>query len=884
MTKSASRVYDFRNGAYQQYVLNAGNPAAQIVQNWAISNFENAQPTGVGNYAFRNTETMALNDYYASPGGYVGSPWSQHHMIEGMMGAYTRSISQALYINRTALHTGDSGDYVLAKCRGGVTANSDEGCVGLSSQVTQPLAPYGTIATGGASANTVKMTMTNNSGNQGDTGDAISLSEQMGDGLLTATTPGVQSTNTLGSVTTSDTHSVSTAMGILTAPCGANQIRNAPVSYTCTVTLTPSGSPLGSFATGTGPLGDVCVGDWRYPEQAQLVSVGTASTTQTLTLLLAYSHPANTPIYQGGMCGAKLALGNGWADPTNQESTRQFTHYFVAGSQTANTMDYVIVFKGGQNGLVNIVIPSAPNVSITSASSTSGVVTGTDNSNNAQYLGALAYNTLPTAATIQYLGGSNSSMNGVVTGVTIGGDAAPYQIAWNQSGGYTGTSTGGTLSVVGLNNYIAYCGAEIVALGNTSQSSPNGDGTLKLEPNHCNWPVALTAPIAGTAATSTSSGTLGAGSYSFKITYTNTYGETTPSPESTTYTLSASGNLSVNSPVAQGTASGWSVYITSTPGSGWQKQNSSPIAIGTPFVQSTALISGSAPPSTNTTGAIITPDFYSQTFAQAHNVISANTIRTDIANQVYENQISGLGMSDADTFYDSTSDLPSMYYGYGNPNPAAIGHTRFLDSDYITTWLNLKYGPINDGIVFSIGKPPTGGATQKYNLFYLYGVSGGGYQGAGWGFDPTTNLLTITNGGLAAGTGLYNNNSITVGDSSTQVPTTAFMNTAISNARSGVLNTATLTKATNVTSATCSGTCTSSRGYIAVVGGTQTTGTFLTLTWTTSTPTTFCSVTQEGGATWLALDRNSVSTTGVAFSSSNSISGQTFNLSYVCTP
>jgi hypothetical protein len=124
-------------------------------------------------------------------------------------------------------------------------------------------------------------------------------------------------------------------------------------------------------------------------------------------------------------------------------------------------------------------------------------------------------------------------------------------------------------------------------------------------------PSILAAPIAGTAATSTSSGSLPAGSYAFVITYTNQYGETTPSPQSTTYTLSANGTLTINSPVVEGNATGWNVYITSTAGSGWVLQNTTPIAIGTNYARSTPLATGTAiPPTSNTTSStlLITAD------------------------------------------------------------------------------------------------------------------------------------------------------------------------------------------------------------------------------------------------------------------------------------
>lgn len=119
-------------------------------------------------------------------------------------------------------------------------------------------------------------------------------------------------------------------------------------------------------------------------------------------------------------------------------------------------------------------------------------------------------------------------------------------------------------------------------------------------------PTILSAPATPVGSTSTTSGTLTAGSYAFVITEVNQYGETTPSPQSATYTLSTAGTLTVDTPPsASNNATGYNVYITATPGSGWEKQNSTPVPIGTNYVQSVPLVTGSAPPTVNTTSSTL---------------------------------------------------------------------------------------------------------------------------------------------------------------------------------------------------------------------------------------------------------------------------------------
>jgi hypothetical protein len=121
-------------------------------------------------------------------------------------------------------------------------------------------------------------------------------------------------------------------------------------------------------------------------------------------------------------------------------------------------------------------------------------------------------------------------------------------------------------------------------------------------------PIALSAPAAPTGSVSTASGTLSGGTsptgdYFVKITYVNSFGESLPSAETGpgTFHLSANGNITVNSPIASGNATGWNVYISGTTGTETKQNGGTPVAIGTNYTQSVALVGGAALPGANTT-------------------------------------------------------------------------------------------------------------------------------------------------------------------------------------------------------------------------------------------------------------------------------------------
>lgn len=102
---------------------------------------------------------------------------------------------------------------------------------------------------------------------------------------------------------------------------------------------------------------------------------------------------------------------------------------------------------------------------------------------------------------------------------------------------------------------------------------------------------------------------------------------------------------------------------------------------------------------------------------------------------------------------------------------------------------------------------------------------------------------------------------------------------------------ATATPSTGVTSVTCAtAACTSQRGTYSVVGGTATTGSLATISWTATTTAQVCLVSQNGnGATgtsavFVDLGHTVATTTGFTLNSAISVLGLTVTFDYICTP
>jgi len=115
------------------------------------------------------------------------------------------------------------------------------------------------------------------------------------------------------------------------------------------------------------------------------------------------------------------------------------------------------------------------------------------------------------------------------------------------------------------------------------------------------WPIASPPCLAGLAApmppllASVAGGALAAARYFVQIAYVTAAGETAASTE-VSLSVAVNSLLQVPSPPASSLATGWNVYVSTTSGVG-TLQNTSPIAIGTPWTEPTSgLITGNAMP------------------------------------------------------------------------------------------------------------------------------------------------------------------------------------------------------------------------------------------------------------------------------------------------
>lgn len=199
-------------------------------------------------------------------------------------------------------------------------------------------------------------------------------------------------------------------------------------------------------------------------------------------------------------------------------------------------------------------------------------------------------------------------------------------------------------------------------------------------------------------------GSMTAGNYLVKITYTNApQGESLPSTESTSQTVSASGKLTVASPPASGSATGYNVYITAAGGSTntETKQNTNPIPIGTPYVQSAAVTSGSALPGSNTT--------LSYTAVISQSPVQLGYVR-NLANQLSApssapalNQVSA-GALTATTYYVQVTYVNAL----GESLPSAEASKA-----------------VSANSVLTVSSPPSVAGATGYNV-YVSNTAGGG--------------------------------------------------------------------------------------------------------------------------------------------------------------
>jgi hypothetical protein len=468
--QNGSHAQDRRNGALTDAYINP-DPTS----NAPIASFENClnnidPVTGATNQG----NCFVLNDAYAEPGIDVEGAPTTHNTLTMFSNFYGAGIHQSIGINEFCMSNDDCGGIYLNQfVRASNTAGSSESNVLESLEQTESAGTAGTITTGGSGATTIATTT-----HLVNSAALVSKSEIIASGFITGGAAG--SGLLLNSFTTSDTHAVSTGYGFLTAACGSATPRNAPLSNTCAFTTSVG---FGAFVATAGSI--VAVGDFAFPECAKVTSVSGG----TITLGLTYPHPSGTPIYQGaGSCGIHI-LGNGLTDPTVTASG-SFPNYFTAGARTSTSWDYIVQNKQGENGNIQLTIPSI-SATIISASRSGTTVTLTLGGAG----GAPIFNgyTAPSGASICVTGNSDSSFNVCgISGIVSSNGALTLTYT---SGSAATSGTGGTIAVAttaaptsnGLANYEVACGAEVTKVLGITLALEAGNGSAELSPNNCAW-------------------------------------------------------------------------------------------------------------------------------------------------------------------------------------------------------------------------------------------------------------------------------------------------------------------------------------------------------------------------------------------------------------
>lgn len=237
--------------------------------------------------------------------------------------------------------------YVYNRSDGGITAQSDEGCTGITAQVLEPNNYFhGVVSSASQTGGTPTFAFT--SGNNWTTDGAFMLNDSKGTiagnlngnsfNLLLNTGSGAAATFLNALPITGVTLPVSTAIGIATAPIAdPNVAANNPALTSVTVTLAEIGGIKKLFTVGSV----VTVAGANYPEQSIVqTAVDNGNGTQTLGLRLRNPNTAAI-IFQGGIQGQYISFDANFAFSGFPSS------YYAFGSLTGTDLIYGWQVAGG---------------------------------------------------------------------------------------------------------------------------------------------------------------------------------------------------------------------------------------------------------------------------------------------------------------------------------------------------------------------------------------------------------------------------------------------------------------------------------------------------------------------------------------------------------
>ena len=220
------------------------------------------------------------------------------------------------------------------------------------------------------------------------------------------------------------------------------------------------------------------------------------------------------------------------------------------------------------------------------------------------------------------------------------------------------------------------------------------------------------------------------------------------------------------------------------------------------------------------------------------------------------------------SLYTATTDgnLPGM--------AGIFSQVLNLDSvNTMTTGLAVAFqgevdGLISNAMVFLAN--PSGGTSGTYTNYYdFYAAQFGGVATNGYGYYSN----------IAAGAGQWAEYHAGTAASYFGGPVIEYP---------FVSGTPTITKGTNTTSAACASgyTCSNVRGELTIVGGTATTGTIATISFSTTLGAApgLCIVTQNGGATNFGIGHGTPGTSSFTITSAVSVASSTLTVDYFCQP
>lgn len=227
----------------------------------------------------------------------------------------------------------------------------------------------------------------------------------------------------------------------------------------------------------------------------------------------------------------------------------------------------------------------------------------------------------------------------------------------------------------------------------------------------------------------------------------------------------------------------------------------------------------------------------------------------------------------------TTTNITSMTFGNGTSNPTYT----FAGTGGITTT-----GSVGGG-GFSVSSSSLGTAPRIYlPAAGTLGIGANSVEAAGFTSTSDTlfNAVLMPNiaSSSAATTGTV---CWTTSTGNLTVDTTNFNCRGSPTAISIPTGTATFAGGTGITSVVCASgySCNNTRGTLTIVGGTATTGTIATVTFSASLGTApFCVATMNGGATLFSIGNSAPTATAFNITAGISVIGATFNVNYVCQP